>query len=180
MPPRAGASAEWNEALSLLAKPPGHEVPQNCNPSNCAGVRMGEQEIASAKADLRKDADQTLNAACNKVVQDADPGIGLYRLHLAHHTGAAELAPGVLFQGGRVVQSRRIGEILDAGDHRMLLQFLHRAGCPMSAKIAPRGVDAERIVDQTRYEQASLSGLVQHDRQIGLAPRQRECPRQRD
>lgn len=61
------ASAEWTEPLPLIPKPPGNELAQDGDPSDGAGVRMGKQEIASTKADLRKNASHVLDTRRNAV-----------------------------------------------------------------------------------------------------------------
>lgn len=164
----------------FLPEAAGDEIAQNRDTSDRARIWMRQQEIATPKADIRKNADKAVDGERREIMEDADAGAKSYGFDLSHDAGAPEYPAGLLLQNGRIIQSRSIGEIVNARNNGVVAQSFHGVWLAVALQIAFGRVDAQRVVNQARDKQASLDRSVENDCEIRLSPRERECSGQRD
>src|SRR5712672_1723895 len=101
-----------------------------------------------------------------------------HRFHLCHHAPALVVPVHDFSERGRVVERSTVDEIFDMRDEEIASEiclFLDRS---RALQITFRAIDAERVVGKLFDNEPALLGTVQRDRNVGLPPRQRECPRQ--
>src|SRR4029077_14758900 len=99
-------------------------------------------------------------------------------LHLRHHAPALVVPVHEFSERRRVVERSTVDEILDMRDEEMSGEIGLFPDWSQALQIAFGAIDAERVIGKLFDNEPALLRAVQRDRNVGLPPRQRECPRQ--
>src|SRR5712675_3336604 len=146
--------------------------------SRMMGVGMRNQPVVSHEAGLWQQSLKLRKSSCGVVVQYSHAVATSHRLHLCHHAAALVVPVHEFSERGRVVERTTVNEILDMRDEEMAGEIGLFPDGSQALQITLRAVDAERVVGKLLDNESTLLRTVQRDRNIGLPPRQRECPRQ--
>src|SRR6266436_9715385 len=142
------------------------------------GVGMRNQPVVSHEADLWQQTLKLRKSSRGVVVQYSYAVATPHRLHLCHHTPALVVPVHDFSERGRVVERSAVDEILHMRDEEMASEIGLFPDRSQALQITFCAVDAERVVGKLFDNKPALLRTVQRDRNIGLPPRQRECPRQ--
>src|ERR1700755_1573660 len=141
------------------------------------GVGMRNQPVVSYEPNIGQQPLKFRKSACGVVVQYSHAVATPYRLHLCHHAPALVVSVHNFSERGRVVERSAVNEILDMRHEEMAGEIGLLPDWPQALQITFGGIDAERVVGQLLDNEPALLRTVQRDRNVGLPPRQRECPR---
>jgi hypothetical protein len=142
------------------------------------GVGMRNQPVISHESDLWQQPLELRKSSCGVVVQYSHAVATPYRLHLRYNAPALVVPVHEFSERGCVVERPTVDEILDVRDEEMAGEIGLFPDWSQALQITFRAIDAERVVGELFYNEPALLGTVQRDRNVGLPPRQRECPRQ--
>src|SRR5882724_765491 len=142
------------------------------------GVGMRNQPVVSHEANLWQQPLKFRKSSCSVVVQYSHAVATPRCLHLCHYAPALVVPVHEFSERGRVVERSAVDEILDMRDEEMAGEIGLFPDWSQALQIALCAVDAERVVGELFYNEPALLRTVQRDRNVGLPPRQRECPRQ--
>ncbi len=142
------------------------------------GVGMRNQPVVSHESDLWQQPLKLRKPSCGVVVQYSNAVATPHRLHLCHHAPALVVSVHDVSERGRVVERSTVDEILDMRDEEMAGEIGLFPDWSQALQIAFGAVDAERVVGEFLDNEPALLRTVQRDRNVGLPPRQRECPLQ--
>src|SRR6202022_3040204 len=144
------------------------------------GVGMRNQPVVSHKSDLWQQPLELGKSPCGVVVQYSHAVATPHRLHLCHHAPALVVPVHDFSERGRVVERSTVDEILDMRDEEMTGEIGLFPDWSQPLQITLCAIDAERVVGKLLDNEPALLRAVQCDPNVGLPPRQRECPRQGD
>src|SRR5260370_41524156 len=112
------------------------------------------------------------------VVQYSQAVATPHRLHLCHHAPALVVPVHEFSERGRIVERSTVDEILDVRDEEMAGEIGLFPDWSQALQVTFCAINAECVVGKLFDNKPALLRTVQRDRNIGLPPRQRECPRQ--
>src|SRR5229473_83617 len=142
------------------------------------GVGMRNQPVVSHEADLWQQPLKVRKSLCGVVVQYSHAVTAPHRLHLRHHAPALVVSVHEFSERGRIVERSTVDEILDVRDEEMAGEIGLFPDWSQALQVTLCAINAERVVGKLFDNKPALLRTVQRDRNIGLPPRQRECPRQ--
>ena len=141
-------------------------------------IGMRNQPVVSHEADFWQQPLKLRKTSCGVVVQYSHAVATPHRFHLCHHASALVVSVHDFSERGRVVERSAVDEILDMRDEEVAGEIGLFPDGSLALQIAFCAIDAERVVGKLLDNEPALLRTVQRDRNVGLPPRQRECPRQ--
>ena len=101
-----------------------------------------------------------------------------HRFHLCHNAPALVVPVHDFSEHGRVVERSTVDEILNMRDEEMTGEIGLFPDWSQALQVTLCAINAERVVGKLFDNEPALLRTVQCDRNVGLPPRQRKCPRQ--